>query len=85
MNLDHRTQALIAVGASVAANCQPCLESAAAQAVQAGADGQQLADAIDLGKRVRWCAGGKIDKFALNLIAGIAPANETGAECQSCA
>ncbi len=85
MKLDNRTQALIAVGASVAANCQPCLQSAATLALEAGADGQQIADAIELGKRVRGCAASQMDRFALNLITATAAGSETAGGCECCA
>ncbi len=44
MRLDGRTAGLIAIGASIAANCQPCLEYHARAAREAGADDQALAE-----------------------------------------
>jgi AhpD family alkylhydroperoxidase len=38
MKLDNQILALIAVGASVTANCQPCLEHNTATAAKCGAD-----------------------------------------------
>ncbi len=67
MNLDNRILELIAVGASVAANCQPCLEYNVGKALEFGADSQQIAEAIEVGKRVRQGAASKMDKFALSL------------------
>ena len=58
---------LIAVGASVAANCQPCLEHNVGKALEYGADSQQIAEAIEVGKRVRQGAAAKLDKFAVSL------------------
>ncbi|NTU63269.1 MAG: carboxymuconolactone decarboxylase family protein, partial [Chloroflexi bacterium] len=40
MNLDNRILELIAVGASVAANCQPCLDYNVRKALEFGADRQ---------------------------------------------
>lgn len=82
MNLDHRTLALIAVGASVSANCQPCLERNLVNAVKCGADPQQIAEAIEVGKRVRQGAAIKMDKFA-SALSGAAPtsANEPEGGC----
>ncbi len=82
MNLDHRTLALIAVGASVSANCQPCLERNVGNAMKCGADPQQIAEAIEVGKRVRQGAANKMDKFALAL-SGTAPtmASESEGGC----
>ena len=67
MKLDDRTRALIAVGAAVTANCQPCLQSAASLAVESGAGEQEIAEAIAVGKMVRKGAASKMDQFALNL------------------
>ena len=67
MKLDSHTLALIAVGASVTANCQPCLEHNYGAALETGADGQEIAEAIEVGKRVRQGAAAKLDKFAIGL------------------
>ena len=67
MNLDNRILALIAVGASVSANCQPCLECNVSAALKCGADTQQIGEAIEIGKKVRQGAATKMDRFALTL------------------
>jgi hypothetical protein len=54
-------------------------------ALDAGANGQQIADAVELGKRVRRCAASKMDKFTLTLITNTAPATETGGGRECCA
>ena len=84
MKLDHRIQALIAVGASVSANCQPCLERAVCMARECGADSQEIAEAIEVGKRVRHGAAAKMDRFALGLNSAapsVAGGTEAGCEC----
>ena len=63
MRLDDRTRALIAVGAAIAANCQPCLQSTTAMAQENGVDAQEIAEAIEVGKMVRKGAASKMDKF----------------------
>ena len=68
MSLDKRILELIAVGASVAANCQPCLQYNVDKAREFGADPQEIAEAIEVGKRVRQGAATKLDKLALSLI-----------------
>lgn len=68
MSLDKHILELIAVGASVAANCQPCLEYNVRKAREFGADAEEIAEAIEVGKRVRQGAAAKLDKFALSLI-----------------
>jgi len=47
MRLD-RIRALIAVGASIFANCQPCLQATTAIALESGADAREITDAIKL-------------------------------------
>ena len=67
MEIDRRIKALIAVGASITANCQPCLKSTLAMALESGADEQEIAEAIEVGKRVRAGAVSKMDKYILDL------------------
>jgi AhpD family alkylhydroperoxidase len=64
MKLDNQVLALIAVGASVTANCQPCLEYNVGTALKCGAAAQQIAQAIEIGRRVRRGAANKMDRFA---------------------
>ncbi len=82
MNLDNGTLALIAVGSSVSANCQSCLERNVGMALRCGADVQQISEAIEVGKRVRQGAANKMDKFALTVNgSAFATANEAGSGC----
>ena len=67
MELTDQIQALIAVGAAVGANCQPCLQSALERARKSGADAREIAEAIEVGKQVRKGAASKMDKFAAEL------------------
>ncbi len=64
MKLDNQTLALIAVGAAVSANCQQCLERTVGIALQCGVESEQIAQAIEIGKRVRQGAATKLDQFA---------------------
>ncbi len=86
MKLDDRTIRLIAVGASISANCQPCLEINVTQALENGAEAQEVAEAIEVGRRVRQGAASKTDKFAASLnyaAVSSASATEGGCECGS--
>jgi AhpD family alkylhydroperoxidase len=67
MNFDEKTMRLIAVGASVAANCQACLLANAAKARENGADEAEIAEAIGIGKSVRAGAAAKMDKYVAGL------------------
>jgi AhpD family alkylhydroperoxidase len=84
MTLDNQTMALIAVGASVAANCRHCLEYNVGTALQCGTNNQQIAEAVEIGRRVRLGAAAKIDKFAsiLDIEIGLSKSALDGAcEC----
>lgn len=82
MRLDARTGSLIAVGASVTANCQPCLEINTARAARHGAAPEEIADAVEIGRKVRSGAAAKLDAFAAGLVAAPAStAAETGCGC----
>ena len=82
MKLDDRTKRLIAVGASITANCQPCLQTNITKALENGADEQEIAEAIEIGKMVRQAAASKMDKFASSLNdAAACVANPTVSRC----
>jgi len=82
MKLDERTMRLIAVGASITANCQPCLEINVTKALESGADEQEIAEAIEVGKMVRKGAASKMDKFASSLNeASPSPASASDGGC----
>jgi AhpD family alkylhydroperoxidase len=67
MKLDDRTRKLIAVGASVACNCHPCLEYHLEQAQSAGIETALIEEAIDAGKAVRTGAASSMDRLASQL------------------
>lgn len=68
MKFDNRTTELIAVGASIAANCQSCVEYHAGKAAEYGVDPQEVAQAVEVGRMVRRGAAAKIDKLAESLL-----------------
>jgi len=67
MKLDEQTMRLIAIGASIAANCQPCLRTNATRALESGADETEIAEAIRVGRLVRQGAASIMDRFATDL------------------
>ncbi len=67
MMLDERMLRLIAVGASISANCQPCLQTNVAEALASGAGELEIAEAIWVGTMVRQGAASKMDKFAASM------------------
>ena len=62
--MDNQIKELIAVGASVTANCQPCLEHHTGKARDSGANEQQIKEAIAVAKMVRKGATNKSDESA---------------------
>lgn len=66
--MENKVKLLIAVGAAVTANCQPCLRTASKEARGAGAQEKEIQEAIAIGRVVRKGAIGKMDKFASTLI-----------------
>jgi AhpD family alkylhydroperoxidase len=51
--VEDRIKLLIAVGASVTANCRPCLKTAVTGAQGAGVDKKEIIEAIAIGRVVR--------------------------------
>ncbi len=56
MQLDDKVQCLIAIGASIGADCEPCLQSSTALARQCGADEQDVEAATAIAGMVKQCA-----------------------------
>ncbi|MFA7268298.1 MAG: carboxymuconolactone decarboxylase family protein [Sterolibacterium sp.] len=66
--LDEKTAKLVAIGASIAAGCQPCLNFHVAKAREIGLPEEDILAAVDVGKQVRKGAAGKMDTFAAGLL-----------------
>ena len=66
MGLDIKTKELIALGASVAANCHPCLQNHINKALQAGLTEQEIKYAIEVGVTVRSGAANSMDKLIVS-------------------
>ena len=61
--MDVKTKELIAIGASVTANCKPCIEYHIAKAKENGAANEEIAEAIETGKMVRKGSSSQMDEF----------------------
>jgi len=61
--MDAKVKELIAIGASITANCKPCLEYHVAKAIEGGASDEEMAEAIAVAKMVRKGAASKMDEF----------------------
>jgi AhpD family alkylhydroperoxidase len=84
MTLDDRIKELIAVGASITANCHTCLQYHASEAEKMGGDGQEIMDAIEARKIVRRGAASIMDKFAATFIQPATPAMSSSSEGCGC-
>lgn len=76
MKLEEKIKELIAVGASISANCQPCLEYHVSKAREAGCDATEIKEAIEVGALVRRGAASKMDKFSASLATNEVVMNE---------
>jgi len=84
MKLENRIRELIAVGASITANCQPCLQYHTRKAVEFGADGQEIAEAIEMGKLVRKGAAAKMDTFSSGIGVTVPPPTREEEKASGC-
>jgi len=81
MALDERTKELVAVGASITANCGSCLEHHTRKAREAGADRAEIAQAADVGRLVRKGAAGKLDALSARLFQELPVSSSEGCGC----
>lgn len=77
--MDEKTRELIAVGASVAAHCQPCLRHHVDQAVALGIGKEEIAEAVAVGKIVQKGGLTAMRKFADELMSQMPGSSITGA------
>ena len=82
--MDERTKRLIAVGASVGANCHPCLEYHIGKARELGIECGEIMEAVETGKAVRGGAAASMDKLALKLLREGAPGRSAESRESSC-
>lgn len=81
MTLDRRIEELVAVGASVTANCGPCLRFHTQQAKESGATPAEIAAAVAVGTAVRKGAASRMDKTVDELDASAGKASEATSCC----
>ncbi len=65
---DDKMTELVAIGASVAANCHPCVKFHVAKAREVGVSKEEIAEAVSVGKMVRKGAAGKMDELISELL-----------------
>ncbi len=79
--LDEKTKELIAIGASITANCLPCLDYHTDKARELGIVDADILAAIEMGKLVRTGATKKMDGYAANRVGVPQPAATSGGCC----
>ena len=81
--LDEITKELIAIGASVTASCQPCLDYHVSAARQLGIPDDTIQMAVDVGKQVRRGAASAMDKKITETLAKqVEACASTGCGCR---
>jgi AhpD family alkylhydroperoxidase len=65
--LDSKLKELIAIGASVACNCHPCLKYHAGKAKELNIEPELVKQAIEVGKMVRKGAAAQMDELVTEL------------------
>ena len=68
--MDENTKELIAIGASLAAKCQPCLTFHVNKARKLGIGEDEINEAIALGRMIQKGAISAMDRFAESVVAG---------------
>lgn len=66
--LDAKTKELVAIAASVAGNCIPCLKYHFSAAVKESCTKQEIAEAIEIAKMVKQRPIDDINKLAIQLL-----------------
>ena len=67
---DAKMEELVAIGASVACNCHPCVKYHTGKARELNIDPELIKKAIEVGKMVRKGAAGQMDKLVSELSRG---------------
>ena len=66
--MDVKVKEFIAIGASVSANCHPCVKYHVNKARQMGIEEKEIQQAIQVGKMVRKGAAGQMDELVSEII-----------------
>lgn len=72
---------MIGIGASVAANCQPCLRNAIGLAHENGVTDEEICEAVGVAKMVRKGALSGIDVFTSSLIKDVKNLSDSEKGC----
>jgi AhpD family alkylhydroperoxidase len=81
MKIDENARELIAIGASFAAHCQPCLTFHVDKARNLGIGEDEINEAIVVGRMIQKGAMSAMDKFAESVIVG--PGDKPSPSCSN--
>lgn len=81
--MDQRVKELIAIGASAAVNCRPCLKLHLAECDRLSPDRNDVREAVEIGMKVNRGAAGETTKFASALL-GVDEIREGCTNVQGC-
>ncbi|MCL5103587.1 MAG: carboxymuconolactone decarboxylase family protein [Armatimonadetes bacterium] len=79
--LDSKTRELIAIGASVVAKCQPCLDYHVEEARKAGASDSDMRNAVSIARMVRKAGIENMDTYADEKLGGAAEEQPAPSAC----
>ena len=79
--LDPKTQQLIAIAASVVANCEACLDYHVEEARKAGASESDMRNAVGIARTVREAGEGKMDRYTNIALGAGAPEQPVSSAC----
>ncbi len=79
--MEDKTKLLIAVGAAVTANCQPCLKTLLKKAKEANIQDKEIQEAINIARVVRKNSTTQIDRFMAGLTGAEFDSTDTGNGC----
>ncbi len=79
--MEDKTKLLIAVGAAVAVNCQPCFKTIARQAREAGVGEKEILEAVGVARLVRNKSHMQMDRFVAGITGAEAAAGDSNGGC----
>lgn len=79
--MDETTKELVAVGASAAVNCHPCLAHHLAECDRIGIDREEVKTAVDVGMMVNRGAAAKTREYAQTLLGADADTKAGSSGC----
>jgi len=85
--MKDQMQILVALGASVAANCRPCLEHYLDRAAELGLLEEEIREAVTVGQKVARGAAVKMKQFTASVLeirGAPSPARGPGCDCSGC-